>query len=80
MASTETKRVLDIKTFVDCVKSSNTIPETLNWVETLARKKDYKKQLSYLKRVMPKDKEITLCAKNSRKVVPKLLDEEQFAY
>ena len=75
----ETKSVLDIKQFVECAKTIKDFPEYSNFMNVLEHKKGYKKQLDYIKRVVPHNKEATLCKKSSRKAVPKYLDEEKFA-
>ena len=75
----ETKSVLDIKQFVECAKTIKDFPEYSNFMNVLEHKKGYKKQLDYIKRVVPHNKEATLCKKASRKAVPKYLDEEKFA-
>ena len=77
--SKETKSVLDIKQFVECAKTIKDFPEYSNFMNVLEHKKGYKKQLDYIKRVVPHNKEATLCKKASRKAVPKYLDEEKFA-
>ena len=43
------------------------------------RKKGYKKQYDYIKRILPHNKEASLCKKSARKTIPKYLDEEKFA-
>ena len=75
----ETKSVLDIKKFIECAKTIKDFPEYSNFMNVLEHKKGYKKQLDYIKRVVPHNKEATLCKKASRKAVPKYLDEEKFA-
>ena len=77
--SKETKSVLDIKQFVECAKTIKDFPEYSNFMNVLEHKKGYKKQLDYIKRVVPHNKEATLCKKSSRITVPKYLDEEKFA-
>ncbi len=75
----ETKSVLDIKKFVECAKTIKDFPEYSNFINVLEHKKGYKKQLDYIKRIVPHNKEATLCKKSSRIAVPKYLDEEKFA-
>ena len=75
----ETKSVLDIKKFLECAKTIKDFPEYSNFIKVLEHKKGYKKQLDYIKRVVPHNKEATLCKKASRKAIPKYLDEEKFA-
>jgi hypothetical protein len=48
-------------------------------MKVLERKKGYQKQFDYIKRVVPHNKEATLCKKSARKTIPKYLDVEQFA-
>ena len=48
-------------------------------MNVLEHKKGYKKQLDYIKRIVPHNKETTLCKKASRIAVPKYLDEEKLA-
>ena len=75
----ETKSVLDIKQFLECAKTIKDFPEYSNFIKVLEHKKGYKKQLDYIKRVVPHNKEATLCKKAARKAIPKYLDEEKFA-
>ena len=75
----ETKSVLDIKQFLECAKTIKDFPEYSNFIHVLEHKKGYKKQYDYIKRVVPHNKEASLCKKSARKVVPKYLDEEKFA-
>ena len=75
----ETKSVLDIKQFVECAKTIKDFPEYSNFKNVLEHQKGYKKQIDYIKRIVPHNKEATLCKKSSRKTVPKYLDEEKFA-
>ena len=77
--STETKSVLDIKQFLECAKSVKDFTNYEDFVKILERKKGYQKQLDYIKRVVPHNKEATLCKKSARRTVPKYLDVEQFA-
>ena len=77
--STETKSVLDIKKFLECAKSVKDFTNYEDFVKILERKKGYQKQLDYIKRVVPHNKEATLCKKSARRTVPKYLDVEQFA-
>ena len=77
--SKETKSILDIKQFIECAKTIKDFPEYSNFIKVLERKKGYKKQYDYIKRVVPHNKEATLCKKSARKAVPKYLDEEKFA-
>ena len=77
--STETQSVLDIKQFVTCAKNIKDFPDISNFINVLEHKKGYKKQLDYIKRVVPHNKEATLCKKSARKAVPKYLDLEKFA-
>ena len=77
--SKETKSILDIKQFVECAKSIKDFPEYSNFIKVLEHKKGYKKQLDYIKRIVPHNKEATLCKKSARKAIPKYLDEEKFA-
>ena len=76
---TETKSVLDIKQFTECAKNIKDFPEFSNFMKVLERKKGYQKQFDYIKRVVPHNKEATLCKKSARKTIPKYLDVEQFA-
>ena len=75
----ETKSILDIKQFVECAKTIKDFPEYSNFIKVLEHKKGYKKQYEYIKRIVPHNKEATLCKKSARKAVPKYLDEEKFA-
>ena len=75
----ETKSILDIKQFVECAKTIKDFPEYSNFIKVLEHKKGYKKQYEYIKRIVPHNKEATLCKKSVRKAVPKYLDEEKFA-
>ena len=75
----ETKSILDIKQFVECAKTIKDFPEYSNFIKVLEHKKVYKKQYEYIKRIVPHNKEATLCKKSARKAVPKYLDEEKFA-
>ena len=75
----ETKSILDIKQFVECAKTIKDFPEYSNFMNVLEHKKGYKKQLDYIKRIVPHNKEATLCKKAARKAIPKYLDEEKFA-
>ena len=75
----ETKSVLDIKKFLECAKTIKDFPEYSNFIKVLEHKKGYKKQLDYIKRIVPHNKEATLCKKSARKAIPKYLDEEKFA-
>ena len=75
----KTKSILDIKQFVECAKSIKDFPEYSNFLKVLEHKKGYKKQLEYIKRIVPHNKEATLCKKSARKTVPMYLDEEKFA-
>ena len=77
--SKKTKSILDIKQFIECAKTIKDFPEYSNFINVLQHKKGYKKQLEYIKRVVPHNKEATLCKKSSRKAVPNYLDEEKFA-
>ena len=77
--STETQSVLDIKQFVECAKDIKDFPEYSNFINVLEHKKGYQKQFDYIKRVVPHNKEATLCKKSARKAVPKYLDLEKFA-
>ena len=74
----ETKSILDIKQFVECAKTIKDFPEYSNFIKVLEHKKGYKKQYEYIKRIVPHNKEATLCKKSARKAVPKYLDEEKF--
>ena len=75
----ETKSILDIKQFVECAKTIKDFPEYSNFIKVIEHKKGYKKQYEYIKRIVPHNKEATLCKKSARKAVPKYLDEEKFA-
>ena len=75
----ETKSILDIKQFVECAKTIKDFPEYSKFIKVLEHKKGYKKQYEYIKRIVPHNKEATLCKKSARKAVPKYLDEEKFA-
>ena len=75
----ENKSILDIKQFLECAKAIKDFPEYSNFIKVLEHKKGYKKQLDYIKRVVPHNKEATLCKKAARKAIPKYLDEEKFA-
>ena len=75
----ETKSILDINQFVECAKTIKDFPEYSNFIKVLEHKKGYKKQYEYIKRIVPHNKEATLCKKSARKAVPKYLDEEKFA-
>ena len=77
--SKETKSVLDIKQFVECAKTIKDFPEYSNFLNVLEHKKGYKKQYDYIKRVVPHNKEATLCKKSARITVPKYLDVVKFA-
>ena len=77
--SRETKSILDIKQFVECAKTIKDFPEYSNFIKVLEHKKGYKKQYEYIKRIVPHNKEATLCKKSARIAVPKYLDEEKFA-
>lgn len=77
--SKETKSVIDIKQFVECIKDNKEIAAS-NFIQVLEHKKGYKKQLDYLKKISPHNKDAILCRKNARKTVPNYLDVEQFAY
>ena len=77
--SRETKSILDIKQFVECAKTIKDFPEYSKFIKVLEHKKGYKKQYEYIKRIVPHNKEATLCKKSARKAVPKYLDEEKFA-
>ena len=77
--STETQSVLDIKQFIECAKNIKDFPEYSNFIKVLEHKKGYQKQLDYIKRIVPHNKEATLCKKSARKAVPKYLDLEKFA-
>ena len=70
----ETKSILDIKQFVECAKTIKDFPEYSNFIKVLEHKKGYKKQYEYIKRIVPHNKEATLCKKSARKAVPKYLD------
>ena len=75
----ETKNVLDIKQFLECAKNVKDFTNYEDFVKILERKKGYQKQLDYIKRVVPHNKEATLCKKSARKTIPNYLDVEQFA-
>ena len=75
----ETKSVLDIKKFIECAKTIKDFPEYSNFLNVLEHKKGYKKQFDYIKRIVPHNKEATLCKKSARITIPKYLDEEKFA-
>ena len=77
--SKKTKSILDIKQFVECAKAIKDFPEYSNFLKVLEHKKGYKKQLEYIKRIVPHNKEATLCKKSARKAVPMYLDDEKFA-
>ena len=77
--STETQSVLDIKQFIQCAKNIKDFPEYSNFINVLEHKKGYQKQFDYIKRVVPHNKEATLCKKSARKAVPKYLDLEKFS-
>ena len=77
--STETQSVLDIKQFATCAKDIKDFPEYDNFIKVLQHKKGYQKQVDYIKRIVPHNKEATLCKKSARKTVPKYLDLEKFA-
>ena len=77
--SKETKSILDIKQFIECAKTIKDFPEYSNFINVLEHKKGYKKQYDYIKRVVPHNKEASLCKKSARKTVPKYLDEEKFS-
>ena len=77
--STENQSVLDIKKFIECAKNIKDFPEYSNFIKVLEHKKGYQKQLEYIKRVVPHNKEATLCKKSARKAVPKYLDLEKFS-
>ena len=77
--SKETQSVLDIKQFVECAKNIKDFPDFSNFINVLEHKKGYKKQLDYIKRVVPHNKEATLCKKSARRAVPKYLDLEKFS-
>ena len=77
--STETQSVLDIKQFIECAKYIKDFPDYDNFVKVLEHKKGYQKQLDYIKRIVPHNKEATLCKKAARIAIPKYLDEEKFA-
>ena len=77
--STENQSVLDIKKFIECAKNIKDFPEYSNFIKVLEHKKGYKTQLEYIKRVVPHNKEATLCKKSARKAVPKYLDLEKFS-
>ena len=75
----ETKSILDIKQFIECAKTIKDFPEYSNFMNVLEHKKGYKKQYDYIKRILPHNKEASLCKKSARKTIPKYLDEEKFA-
>ena len=75
----ETKSVFDIKQFLKCAENSKDFYDSKKILDVLEHKKGYQKQIAYLRRVLPHNKDITLCKKASRKTVPKMLDEEIFA-
>jgi hypothetical protein len=75
----EMKKVYDIKQFYICAEKSKDISDTKKILDVLEHKKGYQKQMAYLKRVLPHNKDITLCKKSSKKIVPAILDEELFA-
>ena len=77
--STETQSVLDIKQFISCAKTIKDFPDFDNFVNVLEHKKGYQKQLDYIKRIVPHNKEASLCKKSARKTVPKYLDLEKFS-
>ena len=77
--SKETKSILDIKQFAECAKTIKDFPEYSNFMNVLEHKKGYKKQYDYIKRIVPHNKEASLCKKSARKTIPKYLDEEKFA-
>ena len=77
--STETQSVLDINQFCICAKEIKDFPEYDNFIKVLKHKKGYQKQLDYIKRIVPHNKEASLCKKSARKTVPKYLDLEKFA-
>ena len=77
--STETQSVLDIKQFIECAKNIKDFPEYSNFINVLEHKKGYQKQIDYIKRVVPHNKEASLCKKSARKAVPKYLDLEKFS-
>ena len=77
--STETQSVLDIKKFIECAKNIKDFPDYDNFIKVLERKNGYQKQLDYIKRIVPHNKEATLCKKSARKAVPKYLDLEKFS-
>ncbi len=78
--SKETKSVIDIKQFLECIKGKKEIPEISNIIKVLEHKKGYKKQYNYIRRAIPHNFEFMLCKKSARKTVPKYLDIEKFAY
>jgi len=63
----ENKSILDIKQFLECAKTIKDFPEYSNFIKVLEHKKGYKKQLDYIKRVVPHNKEATLCKKLQEK-------------
>ena len=75
----ETKSVFDIKQFYKCAQNSKDFYDSSKILDVLEHKKGYQKQMAYLKRVLPHNKDITLCKKSSKKIVPAILDEELFA-
>ena len=77
--STETQSVLDIKQFIECAKNIKDFPDYENFINVLEHKKGYQKQLDYIKRIVPHNKEASLCKKSARKAVPKYLDLEKFS-
>ena len=77
--SNENQSVLDIKKFIECAKNIKDFPEYSNFIKVLEHKKGYQKQLEYIKRVVPHNKEATLCKKSARKAIPKYLDLEKFS-
>ena len=77
--SIETQSIIDIKQFSECAKMIKDFPNYDNFLKVLGHKKGYQKQLEYIKRVIPHNKDATLCKKSARKVVPKYLDIQQFA-
>ncbi len=77
--STETQSVLDIKKFISCARSIKDFPDFDHFVNVLEHKKGYQKQLDYIKRIVPHNKEATLCKKSARVTIPKYLDLEKFS-
>ena len=77
--NSETVSVLDIKKFVECAKDIKDFPDYANFLNVLEHKKGYQKQLEYIKRIVPHNKEATLCKKSARRTVPKYLDLEKFS-